>query len=340
MKDFKKVPVPKLRLTEQEWKEVQDYWSGLECRVGRNYFEVFKALKSFDKKFLPEDIYVSLILPSLNPRKDSYTYVNKGLYDLLFKEIPQPVCYVKNISGVYWQNDKILDDEQVCTFLSNKIGQFIIKPSLNSFGGANVKKVNLAAIEPIRKKQYVKDLLLQYKSDFVIQEVVQQHSETAQFNPESLNTFRICSLVLNGKLSILTRLLRCGQNGSVIDNGFAGGIMIPVLPDGRLSKYGVDHNFKKYERSSNGIVFDGICLNHYSKLEAFIAEYHRFFPTCHLIAWDLAIDKNGDPLMIEVNLVCPGITEEQGTIGPFFGDRTDEVIEYVKTHQGKLNIVL
>ena len=77
-------------------------------------------------------------------------------------------------------------------------------------------------------------------------------------------------------------------------------------------------------------------LENYSKIEQFVANYHSYFPTCHLIAWDLAITDEGKVLMVEVNINGPCIYDEQGATGPFFGDRTDEVIEYVKTHPGKL----
>lgn len=340
LKNFKGIPFIKGRLTDSEWEEASLYWRTLGYPVKRDYFEVFKAENYYDKKFLPEDIYVASILPALNPRVDSFAFVNKGLYDLFFKEIPHPECFVKNIAGIYWRKESMLTMDEVCTFLVREAPEFIIKPSVNTCGGVGVKKIDLTMMKEVERKLYIKNILQQYDSDFVIQKIVDQHRETAQFNPESLNTFRICSLFLNGKLSILTRLLRCGQNGSVVDNGTAGGIMIPVSPDGRLAKYGIDHHFKKYEKSSNGIIFEGICIQDYPKLEQFIAKYYCFFPTCHLVAWDLAIDKEGNPLMVEVNLVGPGITEEQIVIGPFLGDRTDEVIEYVKTHPGKLNIQL
>lgn len=328
------------RLTANERKEVKEYWGELGYKVDMTYPVLFKTINYYDKKFLPEDLYASVILASLNPRMDSFVYVNKGMYDSLFKMIPQPRCFVKNIGGVYWNERCLLDKNEVVSYIETRLESFIIKPSVGTFGGAKVKKINLNDIGVVSRREYIEDLLRYYKTDFVIQEVVDQHIETAQFNAESLNTFRICSLFLNGKLSILTRLLRCGQNGSVVDNGFAGGIMVPVMSDGRLAKYGLDHVFNKYEKSSNGIVFDGIILQHYSKLEQFIEKYHVLFPTCHLIAWDLAIDKNGSPLMIEVNLISPGITEEQVSIGPFFGDRTDEVIKYVKENPGKMYMTL
>lgn len=327
------------RLTACEKREVGNLWGKLGCKVDLSYPEVFKTESHYDKRFVPEDIYVGYLLPSLNPRMDAHSFVNKGLYDVLFKEIPHPRCILKNIMGVYWCGEKMLSWGEAVELLE-KQDEFVIKPSIDSYGGSNVRKIDFKGLDNGEKAKQIKELLLQYNINFVVQEVVKQHKETACFNPESLNTFRICSLFLNGKLSILTRLLRCGQNGSMVDNGFAGGIMIPIYADGRLAKQGLDHVFKRYEKSSNGIVFEGRCIENYPKLEHFIEKYYKLFPTCSLIAWDLAIDETGEPLMIEVNLASPGITEEQVSIGPFFGDRTEEVIDYVKNHPGKVYLSL
>ena len=41
------------------------------------------------------------------------------------------------------------------------------------------------------------------------------------------------------------------------------------------------------------------------------------------------------PVFIEVNLGFPGIQMEQMCTGPIFGDRTAEVVGYVKNHPPK-----
>ncbi len=322
----------KLTLTERE--EVCKYWGQLGYRVNTESHKLFKTVAYYDKRFVPDDLYTSIILPSLNPRMDSSVYVNKATLDLLFREIPQAKCYVKNIAGTFWIEMQAVSEDSAIDFLVSNVGEFIIKPSCDSSGGKNVRKINMLSIQD--KKQYLRKLFYEYGCNFIVQEVIRQHKDTAQFNPESLNTIRVCSLFLNDKLSILTCRLRCGQNGAILDNVHSGGIFIPIKSDGYLFDYGLDLHYKRYERSSNGVVFSHTCLENYSKIEQFVANYHSYFPTCHLIAWDLAITDEGKVLMVEVNINGPCIYDEQGATGPFFGDRTDEVIEYVKTHPGKL----
>jgi hypothetical protein len=51
-----------------------------------------------------------------------------------------------------------------------------------------------------------------------------------------------------------------------------------------------------------------------------------------LIAWDFAVDSNGTPIVIEINLDSGEIQFHQIYNGPLFGDRTGEVVEYIKKH--------
>ena len=53
-------------------------------------------------------------------------------------------------------------------------------------------------------------------------------------------------------------------------------------------------------------------------------------PNIGIVGWDVALDSNDNPLLIEVNIGGPGILYEQLCTGPIFGERTQEVIEYCK----------
>lgn len=54
------------------------------------------------------------------------------------------------------------------------------------------------------------------------------------------------------------------------------------------------------------------------------------FPLCRFIGWDICIGEKGEPIVIEINSSQPGIFGEQICNGPMFGERTQEVIDYIK----------
>ncbi len=54
--------------------------------------------------------------------------------------------------------------------------------------------------------------------------------------------------------------------------------------------------------------------------------------------WDFCLDENNNPIFIEVNLGYPSILYEQlCSVSPIFGNRTNEVYEYVGSNMHKLS---
>ena len=59
-----------------------------------------------------------------------------------------------------------------------------------------------------------------------------------------------------------------------------------------------------------------------------------------LISWDLAIDENAQPLLIEGNLTFGELDFHQMCNGPIFGDLTEEVLKDVFANSYTLNSIL
>jgi hypothetical protein len=48
-----------------------------------------------------------------------------------------------------------------------------------------------------------------------------------------------------------------------------------------------------------------------------------------LVSWDIAVGRDGQPILVEANLYCGGLKALQLNNGPLFGDLTDQVLEAV-----------
>ena len=48
-----------------------------------------------------------------------------------------------------------------------------------------------------------------------------------------------------------------------------------------------------------------------------------------LTSWDLSVNENGEPILIEVNLAYGGLFFHQIANGPVFGDLTEDIIREV-----------
>lgn len=319
-------------LTKKEANDISIIWSKLNLSVDYSFFTLCKNLVGFDARYISEDLYNPIIKAALNPAMQSVVFENKCLYDKFFPDVKRPKTICKNIMDEYYneKDEYITIDQAIKLILAND--SLVIKPGVYSDSGNSVKKFTP------KDSNQIQNLFNKYSKNFIIQEVITQSDSTSIFNPESVNTLRISSLFLNGKVSILSPVFRCGQKGGFVDNTGAGGIIVGLSKNGHLNDYGFDLSMNKHYESSNGVQFKGKIIKGYEDTLKIIKETHKNFPTAHLIGWDFAIDENNNPTMIEVNIAFPGIIFEQLCSGPFFGDRTDEVIEYVLRNKPSLRI--
>lgn len=318
------------QLTGDELKQVFSIWgpAGLTASL-TNEFRIFKKFSGFDPDYLPSVFYHPLLIRSLNPTANFSIYENKGLYDLIFKGLEKPKTIIKNIEGNFFDGDSTYISKDEALEIVSKKNEILIKPTVNTFGGKGINRYH----EKQLLNQNVNRIFASYSKNYLIQDVVKQHNDTAIFNPSSLNTFRITSLFLNGRTSILFTMLRIGAPGQVVDNSSAGGLRIKVDNEGLLAEKAFDKNIKEYCTSINGIPFAGKKIKHINKLKNLVIENHaRYFPTCSLIGWDLAVNQLGEAVFIEANTRMPGIRMGQICCGPIFGERTKEVIEYYQKH--------
>lgn len=58
--------------------------------------------------------------------------------------------------------------------------------------------------------------------------------------------------------------------------------------------------------------------------------FHKHIPYANLIGWDITINKNGVPIVIEINLDSAEIEAHQIFNGQIFGERLEEVNNYIE----------
>lgn len=321
----------KTHLNKRDLKELKNVWGCLGIKFNHDFYTIIKSFvsKDFDPRYVSQDLFYPYILRSLNPAKYSGVYEHKGLYHKLLTNINQPEFYINAIGNTICDNqgNRLTDLEEIVQLLVGK--SFIVKPTTDSACGNSVKAIHNATREDILI------LLDIYKRDFIVQEICSQSEKTRVFNPSSLNTFRVTTLFLNDKFSVLNILFRCGRGNVVVDNGGAGGLMCGCDTEGQLMPYALDNDLNKYVESSTGQPF-GVKI---PEVKLIIQEIERniatAIPFCAFAGWDFALDSNNKPVMIEVNLggsigLYPGIfTEQLCNETPLFGDRTDEVINWL-----------
>ena len=286
-------------LTKQEYRAIESIWGKIGLKPYSHFYQLFKTIDHFDPLYLSDDLYYPVIVQALNPKRYIYAFSHKGHFPVLFGGIRQPALVALSNGGIIFNSDfDIISGADAIELLQQR-KMFIIKPTVNTSGGKGVKLVNDVSDEDVQS------LLREYGDNWIAQEIVEQSAETAQFNDTSLNTFRITTLFINGRVTTQSIIFKTGSTGSVVDNLSSGGVLIGVSKDGELRNFGINNEFCKCDKTASGMTLNGV-------------------------GWDVALDISGQPIVIEANLINPGILFEQLAITtPIFGERTEEVVQYV-----------
>ena len=96
-----------------------------------------------------------------------------------------------------------------------------------------------------------------------------------------------------------------------------------------MTNFAYDSNGNRYEKHPDGVEFSKCNLPFMDKVKELVKMAAQRFPHFRCIGWDIAIDENGEPLIIEANLTMSSLDVVQTVGGPLFGEYTDEVLEEV-----------
>ena len=321
-------------LTREQTHAFKTYWN-THWRPGRANVKwaQFYYLNNgiFSPCYVPSDIYFSRIIYKLNRRAEiSHTSLaDKNYLDLLFPDAVKPYVLIRNINGTNLDHEyKPVAPAAVADICTGN-GEIVIKPTIDSGHARNVAFLS----EPdIRTR--LPEIIGSYKKDFVIQRSLKQHPLLARLNSDSINTIRILSLLWNDEVQIIGSLIRIGVPGILVDNLVASyGVACGIGPDGKLLKHGHDHDCKPVAQLGNGIVLDGYPIPSFDRIIDFVKKNHFRLPHFRMIGWDITVNEEGEPVLIESNLRSPEMIDYiQLDKGPLFGEGEllDQILAYVK----------
>ena len=159
----------------------------------------------------------------------------------------------------------------------------------------------------------------------MIQKKVHQHKDMSALNPSSLNTLRILSYRSDMEVLIIYSVVRIGRLNQVIDNQSAGGLSTTITPGGKLGKFSFGSvGNDGIEKTDTGIKLEGYQIPSYDKAIEFVKRLHFRLPFFDIIGWDVAIEENGEPILVEFN-TGPGLS--QSAFGSGMGEYTERIIK-------------
>lgn len=312
-------------LSKQQEKEIYKYWSKFTNDFDIAYHRYYiDRTGKFDVRFIPDDIFAGYIDGYLNNRAIEPGIADKNYFDMYLRGFRMPKTYVHLINGIYEdENYDIISKEKALDILSKK-EKITVKPSMSSYGGKNVLFFENATRDEIER--YVNNAPC---PNLIFQETIQQSSKTAKLHPESLNTIRIMTLILDNDVKILPCSFRMGVGKSRVDNASNGGIYCKINDDGTLSEVAYNTLGEKFISHPDGGEFNQVRFDFMDKIKQLVKKAAQRFPHFRLIGWDIAIDENDEPLIIEANLTMSSLDVIETVCGPLFGEYTEQVLNEV-----------
>jgi len=325
---------------EDAWlKKWQAYGKG----VSLNTYRVSSHEVAPDINILPFSICRNVVEPVLTPEQYHSFYSDKNSFGLLFDKNDMPRTYFRCMNGVFFDGDyKGVKASDMLNCIGDATEIFVKPTNLQGGKGAAIyKKENGKFVNTKGEDLNVETLLKEYKANFIIQERFSQSEFMAQFNPTSVNTIRMTAYrnPQTGETRVLRAFVRMGGKGAFVDNTHSGGMYAGIDDNGKLLPF-VINNFGDRKSIHNDIDFEHttFVIPNYEAVKAFAIRLTRRMPHMHLFAFDIAIDVNGLPKLIEVNTSSFDPALSHMTLGPTFREYTDEIVEYCAKQKDKLDI--
>ena len=320
-------------LSKEQKKQIANFWNMKHPRKCdfMTHEVMLNVTGKFDVSYCPEIIFRQYIDPGLSNRKFVWAWDDKNYFDRHQPILPFPYTYIRNVNGWFLDHDyNPIDVEQVKSIIKDNL-PLLIKPSLISGEGKNIRLITTA--------DEIDEVLSKYKKDFLLQEVIKQNEELNKLNSHSVNAMRIVTAIVDGKPVFLTGMILCNTTDAIACNTNKcpgeGVVMIGINDDGTLCDHGYYENAKYIDTLPNGFKFGGLKIPSYNEAVNLCLKAHKSMPFLGVIGWDVTIDQNNKPVFIEWNLRGIGMYHSQMISGPLFGQYTDYFVNVAQKLMSK-----
>jgi len=251
------------------------------------YLYKFYRLKlSARKTFLGEYNGQKKIAQFLNDASETIKFHNKVVFNEIFAK------YLHRD----WLSMTGCTFNEFCDFCAAHT-DFIKKP-IDRLGGVGIEKHTISKdVDLFRLYNKLKD------ENCLIEEIVRQDEIISSFNPASVNTIRVYSILNKSEVIMIDAYLRMGVGDVVVDNWHSDGIIakidvntgIVITPGKNL----LCQPFILHPYTNKQII--GFEIPRWSEIKKTIEEAALVVPKVRYVAWDVVINNVGDICIIEGN---------------------------------------
>ena len=238
----------------------------------------------------------------------AYIIGEKLIFERFFGQIVNvPHIFAWNRNGVYIDpnTSEIVD---IIALLKNE-KRLIVKPTRSNGGGYGVHAISYTdnsflLDNNIISSEALIDYLLKLRNCIVVQ-FIQQAEYSSKIYSNSTNSIRIATgRMKNGEIEVLLSFHRFGSSTSgIVDNISSGGVFSLIDENGCLSggRSYVDINKVLDRHPDTGAIITETIIPGWKKLCTRLIEAHKKVPYYSFLAWDVVLDQNNNPYILEIN---------------------------------------
>lgn len=152
----------------------------------------------------------------------------------------------------------------------------------------------------------------------ILEEIIVQHSEMAKFNPSSVNTLRLVTIVTGSEVKLMNAVFRTGNGEGCTDNFHHYGLAALIDTEtGIVITRAVDKkNDAYYIHPRTGEQMIGFHIPMWDRIVKTVKEAALVTPEVRYVGWDVALSEDERICIIEGNCASdPDVTQMPDQIG-------------------------
>ncbi len=239
----------------------------------------------------------------------AYILGEKLIFERVFGHyigVPHVNCWVKEGKFLDLEAGKEVDILPIV----NAKGTLIAKPTRSDGGGAGIRRIALDGnqffidgerVDPEQLKSTVSAW-----EDYIIVDYINQASYSNRIYNETTNSIRIITgRWKNGEYEVLLSFHRFGSNMSKpVDNISSGGLATLVdIETGKMgkAKRKTELGVMYEAHPDSGEQIEGVMIPNWMDIKKKLLHVHSCFPYYTFLAWDVVINDQGEPYILEIN---------------------------------------
>ena len=312
-------------LSADQEAELKEFWKEFVNIDFTEHKFYYNACKNFDVRYIPSSLHYTVIDKYFNNWEKAKIVDNKTEYQRLFPETKQPDTILIRSNGFWYKDHSIISSVGIIEIILSNVPCFL-KLATDSEGGKGVYYIDKNCTS-----KEIGTLINKLTGDIIVQKPLVQSPELSLLNSSSVNTIRIMSLLKSdGSVKLCSACLRMGIEGAKVDNASSGGVVAGIDQTGHLKKYAYKPTGERFKtHPTSEVAFENYIIPNFDKCKDLVYRLAPKYPYFRLISWDIALNKDNEPVLIEANLCSGELDFHQLNNGPIFGDETKEILTEV-----------